>query len=405
MRKPKPSQRQRSILVQYDRERPRILILEGAVRSGKTWVNNYLFYKMLKMCKGMNALLTGHTVGSIKRNVLEPMNSQFGMNIKLTSTDSRVPMFGNNVYCFGADKADSYKAMTGMTADIWYGNEITLQHENSIQEAFQRTSGDDSQIFWDTNPDYPHHPIKRNYIDHSGERLSDGSLWIQSWHFQIDDNPNLDPMYVESLKKSTPEGMWYDRKIKGLWVAAEGLVYEGWRREYHVQPPFDIPDDWKRVRSIDFGFNNPFVCLWGAIDPDGRLYIYDEHYQDHVLIKDHAEAIHSRPGNFAWTVADHDAQERAELEDKGIYTLPAQKAVAIGLQKVAKRLIIQGDGKPRLIVFDTCKNVIREIEKYAWAANKSGMIKKEEPVKADDHAMDALRYMIMEIDGGGFVLV
>ncbi|KKK67075.1 hypothetical protein LCGC14_2957680, partial [marine sediment metagenome] len=160
------------------------------------------------MCKGMNALLTGHTVGSIKRNVLEPMNSQFGMNIKLTSTDSRVPMFGNNVYCFGADKADSYKAMTGMTADIWYGNEITLQHENSIQEAFQRTSGDDSQIFWDTNPDYPHHPIKRNYIDHSGERLSDGSLWIQSWHFQIDDNPNLDPMYVESLKKSTPEGMW-----------------------------------------------------------------------------------------------------------------------------------------------------------------------------------------------------
>lgn len=364
-----------------------------------------MFYLELNSNKGRNYILTGHTVGSIKRNVLEPMNVQFNMNIKLSSTDNRISMFGNNVYCFGADKADAYKAMTGMTAHGWYGNEITLQHENTIQEAFNRVSGDGARIFWDTNPDYPHHPIKKDYIDHSGERLSDGSLRIQSWHFQIDDNPNLDPMYVENLKKSTPEGMWYDRKIKGLWVAAEGLVYEGWQREHHVIEPFDIPEDWQRVRAVDFGFNNSFVCLWGAIDSDDRLYIYDEHYEDHRLIKYHAAAINQRKESIKWTVADHDAQERAELEDKGIYTSPAQKDVALGLQRVAKRLIVQDDGKPRLRVFATCKNVIQEIEKYAWAANKTGAIKKEEPAKVDDHAMDALRYMIMEIDGGGFILV
>lgn len=357
------------------------------------------------MNKGRNYIITGHTIGSIKRNVIEPMNQQFGLNIKLAMQDNGFQAFGNTVYCFGADKADSYKYMTGMTAHGWYANEITLQHQNSIQEAFNRTSGADAKILWDTNPDYPHHPIKVDYIDKSGERLSNGQLRIQSWHFRLDDNPMLDPLYIENLKRSTPKGMWFDRKIKGLWVAAEGLVYESWQRDVHVCKTFDIPESWQRVRAVDFGYHNPFVCLWGAVDGDGRLYIYDEHYEDHTLIKDHAAKIKQREGKFDWTVADHDAQERAELEEEGVYTIAATKDVSNGLQKVAERLTVQGDGKPRLYVFPNCTNVIREIEKYAWAQTKDGTKRKEEPVKVDDHAMDAMRYMVMEIDRGGFFIV
>jgi phage terminase large subunit len=290
--------------------------------------------------------------------------------------------------------------MTGMTAQGWYGNEVTLQHEFTIQEAFTRISGPDARVLWDTNPDYPEHPIKLEYINKSGERLSTGRLRVQSWHFSIDDNPHLPYDYVENLKATTPRGMWYDRRIKGLWVAAEGLVYELFDRAVHVVKPFIVPEGWQRYRAIDFGYTNPFVCLWGAVDYDGRLYIYDEHYRTQTLIADHATAIRGRPGDFLATVADHDAQERAELNQEGIGTLPARKDVALGIQRVAERLVVQPDGYPRLFISGNCVNLIRELGKYSWEERKADKPVKEEPRKIDDHAADALRYMIMQLDEG-----
>lgn len=402
----KPSQKQREILKKYKLDKPKILILEGAVRSGKTFLNNAIFYREVhrQPNAGKHFIITGHTVGSIKRNVLDSMSEMFGIDTKLDN-DSCFRMFGNKIHCFGADKTDSYKSMTGMTGAGWYGNEITLQHEHSITEAFNRCSDPDARILWDTNPDYPEHPIKLNFINRSGERLSSGRLRIQSWHFQLDDNPFLAPEYVENLKRSTPSGMWFNRRIKGLWVAAEGLVYEDWDPDIHVIDPFPIPNDWDRVRGIDLGFNNPFVCLWGAIDHDGRLYIYDEHYYDHKLIKWHSDRIKQRKEQVKWTVRDHDAQEGAELEDNGINTWPAKKDVDDGLQKVAARLKVQKDGKPRLFVFRNCENTRREHGMYRWEENKEGRPIKEQPMKVHDHTCDTVRYMVMELDNERWFLV
>ena len=394
------------ILIAHERLKPRILILEGAVRSGKTFLNNAIFYKETRRLAGhgRHHIITGHSIGSIKRNVIEPINEQFGMNIKLDN-NGMFELHGNSVHCFGAEKADSYKSMTGMTGSIWYANEVALQHENSITEAINRCSDPDSISLWDTNPDYPEHPIKTDFIDRSGERLSNGRLRILAFHFQLTDNPHLSKEYVENLKRSTAPGMWYDRRIKGLWVSAEGLVYESWDSGVHVIEPFDIPDDWQRCRSIDLGYNNPFTCLWGAVDHDGRLFIYDEHYADHQLIKWHSERIKQRTGSFAWTVRDHDAQEGAELESNGISTWPAKKDVDAGIQKVALRLRVQEDGRPRLFVFRTCENTRREIGMYRWQDHRTDRPIKEEPVKVRDHTCDALRYMVMELDAGGFILV
>ena len=374
--------------------------MEGAVRSGKTYLNNLLFYMEVRKHtgEGLHYIISGHTLGSIKRNVLDPISDEFGVDCK-TDAGGTFSLWGNKVHCFGADKADSYKAITGMTAHGWYGNEVTLQHDNSIQECFSRISGDDARVFWDTNPDYPEHPIKTNYIDKSGDKLSDNRLRIQSWHFDLDDNPYLPADYVENLKASTPPGMWYDRKVKGQWIAAEGLVYELFDRNVHVYEPFIPPADWKRIRSVDFGHTNPFVCLWGAVDYDGRLYIYDEHYQAKALIEDHAQAIHGR-GAVSWTTADHDAQERAELNAKGIPTMAAIKDVSLGIQRVAERLVVLPDGYPRLFISGNCVNLLREFGQYVWEPMKDGKPVKEEPHKEHDHSMDALRYMVMALDKG-----
>ena len=347
--------------------------------------------------QGKHFIITGHTIGSIKRNILDSMGEMFAIDCK-PNNHGEFSLFGNYVHCFGTDKMDSYKAMTGMTAHGWYANEISLQHRNSVQEAFNRCSGEDAFIIWDTNPDYPEHPVKLNFIDHSDERLSNGRTWIKAWHFDIDDNPHLSTEYIENLKRSTPPGMWYDRAIKGLWCAAEGLVYEHFDREIHIIEPFEIPSDWRRVRGVDFGWTNPFVMLWGAVDHDGRLYIYDEHYKANMLIADHANAINKRKGTFDWTVADHDAQERAELHDCGIPTMAADKDVEYGIQKVAERLVIQPDGFPRLMIFGTCGNTISEFGLYQWEEQKEGRAQKEVPRKDHDHAMDCLRYLCMQLD-------
>lgn len=188
------------------------------------------------------------------------------------------------------------------------------------------------------------------------------------------------------------------QEIDGAFVAFEGLVYSEMRPDLHVVKPFKIPEDWQRVRAVDFGFTNPFVCLWGAVDPDGRLYVYDEHYRRRELIKDHADAIKRREDQIQWTVADHDAQDAAELASCGVHTTPAQKAVLVGIQKVKSRLAVQADGKPRLFFFDTVVNTQKEVGMYRWADKAAGKNDKEEPIKESDHAMDALRYMVMQLD-------
>jgi PBSX family phage terminase large subunit len=280
-------------------------------------------------------------------------------------------LFRNTLNCFGADDVDAYKTMTGMTSYGWLGNEMVLQHENTVQEAFNRCSGEGYRILWDTNTDYPEHPIKISHINKSGDKLENGRLRIKAWHFKITDNPYLPKEYIENLIASTPEGMWYDRTISGLWVAAEGLVYTEWDPNIHVIEPFEIPKDWQRVRGIDLGYGHPFVCLFGAIDNDGRLYIYDEHYEAGKLISHHAAAIKQRGNDFIWTVRDHEEQVGAELEAHGINTEPAKKDVLAGIQKVAARLKVQGDGRPRLFVTTDCPKTRWELGKYQWLKKKA----------------------------------
>ena len=115
--------------------RPKLLILEGAVRSGKTWLNNFLFGSAVeaRVNQGLHYIITGHTLGSIKRNVLDPLSEITGENCK-TDSGGTFTLYGNRIHCFGADRADSYKAVTGMTAYGWLANEVTLQHSNSIRE-------------------------------------------------------------------------------------------------------------------------------------------------------------------------------------------------------------------------------------------------------------------------------
>lgn len=274
-----------------------------------------------------------------------------------------------------------------------------------------------AQLIGDANPATPTHWLKIR-CDRGTTRM------IESRHSDnpvyFNDDGEMTPageIYLQRLNALT--GVRYKRLRLGLWVAAEGIIYEGWDPAVHLVDPFDPPPDWARYWAVDFGFTNPLCCQWWAVDPDGRAWLYREHVKTRMLVEDHAKIMlrlsEGEPRPVA-IICDHDAEDRATLERHlGLSTVPAKKTVSEGIQHVASRLKPAGDGKPRLMVMrdavverdplmDEAKKPIgfaEEISGYIWAPSLDGKPQKEEPLKVDDHSADAARYLIAELDLGG----
>ena len=212
-------------------------------------------------------------------------------------------------------------------------------------------------------------------------------------------------------------GLRHKRLRLGLWVSAEGVIYEF--TQAHQVEPFVIPPEWRRFRAVDFGYTHAFVCGFFAEDPDGRLYLYRQIYMTGRTVKAHSADIkrYSYDEHIEATICDHDAEDMATLRENGISTVKANKAVKTGIEKVEERLRIQQDGRARLFMFKdaTIDGVVyglvevdrelqnkrkpirteQEFATYVWSNHKT----KDEPVKEDDHGMDMLRYGVMYRDG------
>jgi phage terminase large subunit len=195
------------------------------------------------------------------------------------------------------------------------------------------------------------------------------------------------------------------KRIFGQFLKSEGSVWNEFDKNIHIIPRFPIPADWRKIRTIDFGYTNPFCCLWLAMNPDGEIFVYNEHYQTRTILRVHAEIILqkdqegiSRGDNFRGieaTVADHDAQDRAELEEYGIYTLPAKKNIRLGLETVNRAFMLKGNQRSSLYIFNDLPNIIRETKNYSYPKGRNKRNETELPEPFDDHTQDALRYGVM----------
>jgi phage terminase large subunit len=227
--------------------------------------------------------------------------------------------------------------------------------------------------------------------------------------------------YLMKLQRNT--GARFARLFQGRWAASEGLVYPDFDPLDHVldygSEKFtwkEIPKSWRRMRSIDFGFTNPFVCQWWAIDPDGRLYLYREIFRTQVPVEDHAKRINDLSNGEVYevTISDHQASDRASLNRAGIKTQPAIKKDMLrpGIEAVSLRLRKAGDGKPRLFIMrgacldrDTWlvdngapASTEQEFDGYVYPPPTGGKPVKEEPVDLNNHGLDALRYCVSHVD-------
>ncbi len=220
----------------------------------------------------------------------------------------------------------------------------------------------------------------------------------QFYHLNTSRNFYLADEWWENYISSIPEDMRELRTI-GKFTTLCGAVYKEFRKAIHVIEPFRIPRAWRKLRGLDFGFNNPTACVWGARDGDGNYYIYDEHYRAQAVIAEHAKEIHKREWDYnqPWygpTYSDHDAQARGEYAINGIPCTPANKSIMPGIELIRSLMMVQPSGKPRLFIFNNCVHLIKEIQGYRWPEGSSGKNPRDTPIDKDDHLCDALRYLV-----------
>lgn len=223
------------------------------------------------------------------------------------------------------------------------------------------------------------------------------------WHTHMEwaDNPFLNKAEVDLLNGTLSDECLDSRRF-GRFSASSGLVYGEFDQNKHVIEPFDTPNDWKDNISIDPGLNNPLACLFFACDYDGNIYVVGEHYEAGRDIDYHAEKIFALANKLNWhfekgrlsalidsAASQHTlASNRSVAElfyDKGInVNTSVNKDVFSGIARVKEFLKFP----PKLFIFNTCFNLIKELKSYWWAGG-------DNPKKTNDHALDALRYYIM----------
>lgn len=207
------------------------------------------------------------------------------------------------------------------------------------------------------------------------------------------DNPYLDREFVHSLE-SVYTGQFARQELYGDFVTFEGLVYDEFDRSRHVMEQ-DQREGWRYVAGIDEGYTNPSVIMVVGLDSDNRVHIAQEMYRRRMLQGDViAEARRLRDAFQIDTFyADPSAAGLiAELRDAGLPVVAADHRVMDGIHRVKAALQVAGDGRPRLTVSPQCVNTIAEFESYVWKEGRAGM--RDEPEKVNDHAMDALRYIL-----------
>ena len=397
--------KQAKVLHTYLTKRFKILILCGAVRAGKTYIDNLIFlYELMRVAKLAKQLddkhpqfiLAGASSGAIYNNVIAELSRQFGIDLKADKH--------NHYHLFGVDIVPVYTAsiagLTGARGFTAYGayiNEATLANQEVFNEIRNRCSMRGSHIICDTNPDIPTHWLKTDYIDNK-----DPKAGIISYTFTIDDNTFLDKEYVESLKASKPKGMFYDRDILGLWVTGEGIVYQDFNKDTMVIDDSKIPKGLHYYCGVDWGFEHPNPILLLGDDDQGNTYVLRDYTKKHKFINYWVKIAQNLQDEFGRNLifyADSACPDTVnEFQAAGINCINANKNVLPGIECVAQKM---REGK--FFIAESCsQGLMNEIYQYAWDEN-TGQPLKENDVRHNDR-LDALRYAIYSRNvKGGYI--
>lgn len=372
------------------------VVADGSIRSGKT-VSMALSFVMWAMWgfEEQNFAMCGKTIGSFRRNVLlvlKLMLRSRGYKLKDHRADNMVEIrFNGKVnyfYIFGGKDESSQDLIQGITLAGVLFDEVALMPESFVNQATGRCSVSGSKFWFNCNPDGPYHWFKTNWIDRAKEK---GLLYL---HFTMDDNLSLTD-HIKKRYASLYSGVFFQRYILGLWVVAEGIIYDMFSEAKHVVEGVAIPEQTKRYVSCDYGTQNATVFLMWEKNTDGKWYCVDEYYysgRDESTQKtdneyaDDLEQFIAGKQIEAVIIDPAAASFIALLRKRGIRVIKAKNDVLPGIRFVGTQL-----NQEKIFFFHRCKNTIKEFGSYIWDA-KACDRGEDKPLKQHDHAMDAVRY-------------
>lgn len=220
----------------------------GATQCGKTYIDvTQVIPERILEREGKNGLnvIFGVTKETIERNVLEPMRDFWGERLVSEINNRNIArLFGQKVYCLGAEKVNQVKKVRGAKFKYAYCDELVDLNEEVFNLLKSRLSLDYSVCDFTGNPSYPKHHIKK-FID------SDADVYCQNW--TIFDNPFLSKRVVDELIKEYSGSVYYDRYILGKWQRAEGIIYPLFADKPDRYLITDIPPLMEINAGLDFG--------------------------------------------------------------------------------------------------------------------------------------------------------
>lgn len=400
------------------------IICDGAVRSGKTLLMSYSFmlWAMSKF-NGKIFGMAGKTVNSFRRNVtfhLLPILRARGFIVDELRTDNLIIVRKgttiNFFHIFGGRDERSQDLVQGLTCAGFFLDEVALMPQSFVEQCLARTSVEGSKLFFNCNPQGPKHWFKAEFINKRKKKN------LYRLHFLLTDNPSLSQEKIQFYEDIySGSGIFYQRYVLGLWVLSDGIIFDMWDDKLHT---FDLEKDigqsivhmknsGTRYISIDYGTTNPTVFLDIYYGFDGQIKIMQEYVHDpkkenkrtrdqpkQKAVKEHfndlLEFIDNSPISdmpiTAIVIDPAAATFKVELKVNGFRVKDADNEVVEGIRTMAA-LIKLG----KLKCNNQCKFFLSEIASYVWNKKRSEEAGVEEPVKQNDHSMDAMRYFCKTI--------
>ena len=356
----------------------------GATRSGKTYLDfRWIIPIRIRERVGKDGLTVflGVTKSTIERNVLEPMRTIYGDALVGTiSSDNTAWIFGEKCYCLGAEKVSQVSKIRGASIKYCYGDEVADWSQEVFELLKSRLDKAYSCFDGTYNPQGPNHWLKA-FLDSKAD--------VFSQTYTIDDNPFLPEAFVENLKREYRGTVFYDRYILGRWALAEGLIYPMFGESNIVD---EEPPAGRYYISVDYGTLNPFSAGLWCVTKQGAVRIKEYYYsgrgtQKQLTDEEYYQAIRELADgyNVDYVVIDPSAASfiTTVFRHNEFHVVKANNDVMDGIRRTSVYL-----KSGELKIHRQCKDAIREFGLYRWDEEST----VDKVIKADDHAMDDIRY-------------
>jgi len=362
----------------------KIIALIAGTGGGKTFFGKYWLLREIINNPGEDFLVISPTYNSFVRVILPEV---LGLYLTLLKGNYRAQerilylKNGSRIF-FGS--ADNPLTLEGVHVKAAWLDEAGQMKREAFEVAVRRTGLKNGRILITTTP-YGLNWLKTDIYD----RFLEGDPDIFVVQFPSTANPSYPVEEVERAKKTLPSWQ-FEMFYMGRFKRPEGLVYADFDLKRHLVDPKEI--EGRIFAGVDFGFNNPSAVVFVVLDDDDRLFVFDLIYERGLTPNDLINAIKAKDYFEKVEAFYCDPSEPGIIEQmrrEGIYAQAAEGRVLQGISRVIQRLKTD-----RLFIFKGLKPILDEIETYRFKT----LGQKDEPVKENDHALDALRYVVMGID-------